>query len=170
MDHSEDRADAYRNYTQVGLAVLQENPGLAFKGLVRGLMGELLVPITPELLAYLGQSPGPGGPLGDIGRLSGGEYWCKWVDERPLELFTTLAGLIYLLALYAGCLAGLWALYQSRGGPIWPHALIWLTILYILAISAAPTAYGRIRHPVMPLLCIYAGAGWVWFFSRKKAA
>ena len=56
-----------------------------------------------------------------------------------------------------------------RGGAqAWAQALLWLVILYIIGIALGPSAYGRLRAPVMPLLCMASGAGWAWLSGRLR--
>jgi 4-amino-4-deoxy-L-arabinose transferase-like glycosyltransferase len=156
------RARRWELYGRRSLEVMKENPWLTLQSALEGLAGFLLVPGLPDLMAYLGLEPPPTGPVGDLLRLSPGQYWERWVAGRPLLLAAHAANLAYLLAVYAGLALAAWGLLAGRPAPAWGHALLWLTILYLVAVSSQPGSYSRLRMPVMPLFCLYAGLGWAW--------
>lgn len=159
-------AEVMRLYREKSFAVLRANPELVVKGMLRGALTMLVVPLVPDTMRYLGREPGPG-PLGDLMRLPLRQWASKWVGGRPWELLAHAAALLYLLVVYAGALVSLGLLFRG-GKAAWAQALVWLVILYIIAIALGPSAYGRLRAPVMPLLCMAAGAGWAWLSGRSR--
>ncbi len=153
-----------RIYKDKSIEVMTSHPELVFQGVVRGAMTTLLVPLVPDVMSYLCQKP-DSGPLGDFLRMPMGDWTTKWLGNRPWELAAHLGALFYLLFVYAGALLSLGLLLRG-GSPAWAQALLWLVILYIIGIALGPSAYGRLRAPVMPLLCMAAGAGWAWVSGR----
>jgi 4-amino-4-deoxy-L-arabinose transferase-like glycosyltransferase len=157
--------EVMRIYKEKSLQVMKSHPGLVIKGMVRGALTMLLVPLVPDVMSYLGQKP-DSGPIGDILRLPWRDWAGKWLGHRPWELAAHLGALIYLIFIYLGALFSL-GLILRGGGQAWAQALLWLIIIYIIGIALGPSAYGRLRAPVMPLLCMAAGAGWSWLSGRK---
>ena len=50
----------------------------------------------------------------------------------------------------------------------WQWIVVLVTLAYFLAISGGPTGYARMRHPVMPVICVFAGYGIVALLSRLR--
>jgi 4-amino-4-deoxy-L-arabinose transferase-like glycosyltransferase len=159
--------EVMRIYKQKTFQVMTSHPDLVFKGVLRGAMTTLLVPLVPDLMMYLGFKPNSG-PLGDFLRMPLGDWTAKWLGNHPWELAAHVGSLLYLLFIYAGALLSL-GLILRGGSQAWAHVMVWLVILYIIGIALGPSAYGRLRAPVMPLLCIAAGAGWAWASGRMRS-
>jgi 4-amino-4-deoxy-L-arabinose transferase-like glycosyltransferase len=158
--------DVMRIYKTKAIQIMVDHPGLVFKGVVRGAVTTLFVPLVPDVMNYLGLKP-DSGPLGDFLRMPLGDWATKWLGNRPWELAAHLGALVYLLFVYLGALVSV-GLILRGGAQAWAQALVWLVILYIIGIALGPSAYGRLRAPVMPLLCMAAGAGWAWLSGRMR--
>lgn len=158
--------EVMRLYKEKTIQVMTSHPDLVFKGVLRGAMTTLLVPLVPDVMTYLGLKP-DSGPMGDFLRMPMGDWTAKWLGNRPWELAAHLGALLYLLFVYAGALISLGLLLRG-GKQAWAHVMVWLVILYIIGIALGPSAYGRLRAPVMPLLCVAAGAGWAWASGRMR--
>ena len=68
---------------------------------------------------------------------------------------------VFLLLLYILAGRALFAL-STRKRSRASHETLWLLVaiaLYFLAVSGGGQAVSRLRLPVMPILCIFAGAG-----------
>ena len=156
--------EVMRIYKEKSLQIIKDHPDLVIKGVTRGALTILLVPLVPDVMIYFGQTPGTG-PLGDFLRMPIADWTAKWLGKRPWEMAAHGGALLYLLVIYAGALLSL-GLILRGGGQAWAHALLWLVILYMLGIALGPSVYGRLRAPVMPFLCIAAGAGWAWLSGR----
>lgn len=155
-----------RIYQAKSIQVLKDHPRLVAEGMARGAVTMLLMPLVPDVMDYLGLQHETS-PLSDFVRLPLGEWATKWLGNRPWELAAHLGGLLYLLFIYVGALVSL-GLILRGGGRAWAQVLLWLVLLYIIGIALGPSAYGRLRSPVMPLLCMAAGAGWAWLSGRMR--
>jgi 4-amino-4-deoxy-L-arabinose transferase-like glycosyltransferase len=162
------RARRWDLYARRSLEMLKDNPWLALRGAGEGLLGFLLVPGIPDLMAYLRLEPPATGPTGDLIRLGPGSYLERWAAGRPGLLAAHALNWAYLLAVYAGAALAAWALIRRRPPPGWAHAMLWLAVVYLVAVSSQPGSYARLRMPVMPLLCLYAGWGWAWAWRARR--
>lgn len=103
-------------------------------------------------------------PEADLGRLyeeQQVEALARSLVRRHPALFATSALLVVLLGALA-LLAAVGAVRSWRAGPRAPHAVLLVTLGYlILASSSADTADDRFRVPLMPIVCLYAAAGLV---------
>ncbi|MFZ1005878.1 MAG: hypothetical protein WAN65_03515, partial [Candidatus Sulfotelmatobacter sp.] len=113
-------------------------------------------PSATELLRLVGAYPQNGGGLlgktADLGMVEGLEWVAR---HRPavFVVFFLLSGV--LLCYYAFALAGaIWGRADRFG-----FAIIVGCSLYFLLISGGPSAVGRFRHPIMPFICMFGGAG-----------
>jgi hypothetical protein len=65
--------------------------------------------------------------------------------------------------LLGGFLATLLALATTgcvfAAGPVWARRLLLVIAGYLLVVSGVPEPPARLRHPLMPVVCIFAGAG-----------
>jgi 4-amino-4-deoxy-L-arabinose transferase-like glycosyltransferase len=115
-----------------------------------------LLPSVTELLELVGVTEGGKGTLAVLQRHGlvaavrhyfGGRLWPLWIAAPCI---------IALGATYAGALAGAVALARQRA---W-HTLVFLLLptLYFLLMPGA-AAHPRFRVPVMPFVCLLAGAG-----------
>ena len=82
--------------------------------------------------------------------------------EAPLVFYTNLcmAGLLGLL--YLGSFAAAPALLRNFN---WQWTILAATTAYFLAVSSGATSVARLRHPVMPIICVLAGLGMATAFK-----
>jgi uncharacterized membrane protein HdeD (DUF308 family) len=76
-------------------------------------------------------------------------------QKRPLAFWSTVAFGILLGAYYLLALVGLMSRRFSSGAT----ALLVATAIYFVLISGGPASLSRFRHPVMPIVCLFAAAG-----------
>jgi hypothetical protein len=152
-DAPEDSAAHYRALGAAGLRVLREHPfvyaRIHLTGMVRLLIGpgtsapQVLFSVSPERIAE------PGGE-----------------NPQPSWLLLPM-GLILLvqLALAALGMAG------RRWGAGLPAAVLLGAAAYLLFASGGALPYSRFRHPLMPVICVFAGWGWAllveWHRGRQ---
>ncbi|MBE7560729.1 glycosyltransferase family 39 protein [bacterium] len=98
------------------------------------------------------------------------EYFSLGTRRLARAVGFGLAGftLVHLGVVYAGIALALWGLRRKTPDG-WVHALLVGTVLYFIALSSGPETYARFRAPIMPLFCLYAGAGWQQLGSRRSA-
>jgi 4-amino-4-deoxy-L-arabinose transferase-like glycosyltransferase len=154
------------------LRLLAAHPLLALRSAGGGALRMMAGTGEDALTRLLGLPGEGGGPLGDLRRLTRGEYVEKWLGRFKARFWLFLLALAHLLLLGAG--VALWVVTGSRprraGPPGTPghemarrvrgaHAVLWTILLYIVAISAGPEANEFFRLPIVPFLCLYAAAG-----------
>ena len=165
------RGRRYRHMRLAGAATLFRHPATYLKIHVKGVLRTLLDPGAFEYLKLFGLYPRSGGLLGVV--VDRGIVGAMGVllRERPLVFWSNLAlGLVlagYLLFAAVALFAkGLWRM-PGVGAVL-------LTALYLLISSGGPQALGRFRHPVMPVVCLFAGFGISWvslrLLGKKKPA
>jgi len=155
-------------YTSEGSAIIRHHPLLLIRSMGRGLAKMMLIPGVDGLLKHLGLPLAPeGGPVGDLGRLSIGDYLIKWVGTYQLHFFVCVLTIIYLAALYLGAGYGIWFAFRYEKTFLLSHLFIVGILLYYLVISAGPEAYARFRVAIIPLLAIYAGKGLSTFAWKR---
>ncbi len=114
----------------------------------------------------------PGPNLGPAGALVRGGWGGlrQYAADHPQHLAVYAAMVTHLVLVYL--LAGL-ALAATRHAATTSARrfdVIALTILsYFVLVSAGPETYHRFRVPLMPLLAVYAGAGWVTVHTALTA-
>lgn len=160
-------ARVYELYARRSLEIMRQHPLLVAKGLLRGAVAYFLVPGISDLALYLGVSHPPSGPVGDLARLSPGEYWTAWLRNHAGILLATFLALAYLLCVYAGMAVSLFSAASRPREQLWLHLFLWCVIAYMVAISCLPGTYERMRSPLMPLFCLYAGWGWAYLTGGR---
>jgi 4-amino-4-deoxy-L-arabinose transferase-like glycosyltransferase len=165
-------AARFQAYEKLALTIIAQHP-VAFAGQVAaGLAKVLLNPVDATLYDFYGGNSSRSGSIGDLRKLSPRAYLSKWLTPAnlPYLLVNTLA-LLYLLALYAGALAGAWPAFARERGQLFAHVLLWLALLYLLATPAGPGGGARFRIPALPILCLYAAHGLrLWLVKEKTVA
>jgi 4-amino-4-deoxy-L-arabinose transferase-like glycosyltransferase len=112
-----------------------------------------------------------GRPITDLWRLSLAEYVEKWLWAQPFAYGVYVYQVLYLGVLLVAVGGGL-VRAVACGRAVWPwHALLLVTLVYLVLASATDDAQSRYRMPLMPLLCCYAGAGLAgWIGNRRSLA
>ncbi len=131
-----------------GLQVLRAHPWAFARSYVSGEIRLLISPGASELFrltgVHLSENPS--------------RSWRHWTRLQRM-----VAGCmeVFLLLLYILAGRALFAL-STRKRSRASHETLWLLVaiaLYFLAVSGGGQAVSRLRLPVMPILCIFAGAG-----------
>ena len=178
---SEQARNAYMS--QRGLALVRQYPWLALRTQVNGALTMLLGLGDGWLMALLYADPTASSLGWGLLRAPGSADFAAWSQARPLGVLAFGLAALQLLATYLGIACWLcltlrdWltrrsASYDSfsydsasyhpgnQWSLYWPaHLLLWMTIAYLVAISAGPEANSRFRIPFMPLLTLYGAAG-----------
>lgn len=147
-------AERYKWMRSQALQIIGDNPTLYAKIHLKGIIRMLFDPGATDYLKFFGFYPARGGLLSyalDHGMVSTIQYLQQ---NKPLVfwsnvLFGMLLGLYYFLA-FGGITHGF---RREKCGTI---ILIGL-LLYFLLLSGGPISLHRFRHPMMPMLCIFAG-------------
>ena len=131
-----------------GLQVLRQHPWVFFETYVAGEIRLLFAPGASELFRLIGLHPP--GRAGLIER-----QWMlpQWMVAMCMEAF--------LLLLY-GFAARMWFALRMRKERVVRPTVLWMLAViavYFLAVSGGGQAVSRLRLPVMPILCIFAGEG-----------
>lgn len=131
-----------------GLQVLREHPWEFLRSYFAGEMRLLFSPGATELFRLIGLHPS-----GTAG--SSRKQWTlpQWMVAGCMEVF------LLLLYIFAGHALLAQRLRTQRGEGrkvLWVLAAI---VLYFLAVSGGGQAISRLRLPVMPILCVFAGGG-----------
>lgn len=124
---------------------------------LRGMLRVVFDPGGVEVLRLLGMYPTSGGLLG---KLIDQGIWKTLSDlahERPELLILEIACGLLLLVIYAA--AGRGAGRLVRAHPALAVLLIGGVVVLLVA-SGGPMSLSRFRHPMMPILCLFAGFGW----------
>jgi hypothetical protein len=105
---------------------------------------------SDEAKGLAGYFPYTGGVLGIWGIFSGAMY------GRPI--YSGVAERMVITVL--GCIGGA-ALLSRMGGACWKNSLVWLAVLQIPLLFAAPLIYDRYLLPLLPGACLVAvSVGW----------
>jgi hypothetical protein len=149
-----------------GLALIRAHPFLFMRAELAGAATLLAGPGVTPLLLLLGIE-GDREALRHFQGRSLVDYARKWVLQSPAVALAFLGATLYLVVLYGGCL--LWLVRGSKSAQPWLlHALLWGVVLYFIVISGGPEANARFRVPIMPILSLYAAAGWARVVYRDR--
>ncbi len=148
------RGETYRAMGREGLRTLAQHPFTYAKVHVKGMVRTLADPGAIEYLKLFRLYPASGGLLGvavDQGLLGAVAHLLR---EQPIAFWSTLA-----LGLVVAAGMGL-ALASVIRRPVRSNPLALALLLvgaYFLLMCGGPQAEGRFRHPLMPVVCIFAG-------------
>jgi 4-amino-4-deoxy-L-arabinose transferase-like glycosyltransferase len=148
------------HWRRQGLAILAQHPWLALEVQVRGLLDLLLRGGDDRLLEVLGVAVPDARPLRDLTRIPASEWRERWISDHPVVVLALIGASGYLMLVYLGVLRFGVDVIRGRDRCC-VHLVIALIALYLVVISAGPEAHSRFRVPVMPILCMYAAAGWL---------
>ena len=151
-----------RRERAAAISILKEAPLLYAKLHLRGVLVVLFDPNGTDLLRYLNVYPAHGGLMAMV--VSRGILkTILWLAaNRPIAFCTNLFLAAWMLLYYCLAVIG------------WPRTYIfadvfWVLVLmtaYFILVAGGPAAYGRYRDPVMPIVCIFAGAGIATLIDR----
>lgn len=138
------------------MSILKSNWTLFVKMYFRGVLIVTFDPNGTDLLRYLNIYPARGGLMAIVvGRgIFGAILWLA--VHQPVAFWVNLCLAAWLLIYYCWAIFGIPTAYRRSPGLFW---VLCLTAAYFLLAAGGPAAYGRYRDPVMPIVCIFAGAG-----------
>jgi 4-amino-4-deoxy-L-arabinose transferase-like glycosyltransferase len=136
-----------------GLEIIRAHPSLFVSQWLRGLVNLFINPASETLARMAGAQIGASSPLGDLLRLSPGEYAARWVFAQPGYFALFVLSVLHLLGLYAGTVRGI-----ARPPAAGTLFLLGLAA-YLAVVSAGPEADFRFRVPMTPALALLAAAG-----------
>ena len=103
---SMNQAEISKWQEQESIKLFLRYPGLLLMSTIKGLAKMMLVPGEKDLLEHVGlRYAETGGVIGDLLRLSSGDYIRKWLDEYWSQFFISILSAMYLFVVYlAACL------------------------------------------------------------------
>jgi len=110
------------------------------------------------------------GPLSDLRRLSPLEYAHKWLIQNPAYFLIFLIGTGVLYIIYLGVFVYFWRWRQESAIN---YAVVGLSVglvLYLTFLSGGTLAQYRYRVPLMPILALFAGRGFLLLWLAAKNA
>jgi len=88
------------------------------------------------------------------------------LKDTPVFFWTLALLFIQLLFYYFLAISH----FFSKNRMLFPFTVFLLLIMaYFWFVSGGPHAVDRFRHPLMPLVCLFAGSGWVFFMDKISA-
>jgi 4-amino-4-deoxy-L-arabinose transferase-like glycosyltransferase len=154
-------------YLAEGWKLVRENPGLAVKTHVLQMFYFFLAPGTTS--AFF-RTFDPDFKSIFFNTHQKTEYFRALFNNYKLFLAMVLVGAAYLAIMYAGIVAWVAHTRWNQRALMWKgcHVLFLLLILYIAGASSVNYGQDRYRVVVMPLLCMYASAGYPGFLNYLK--
>ncbi|MBI1870443.1 MAG: glycosyltransferase family 39 protein [Chlamydiae bacterium] len=153
----------YQYLKKEGLKIVLEYPLRYFVIHLKGMFRVLWDPGTFEYLKMLKIYPSSGGLLAEV------------VDQGIFKMARHIflkQPRLFLLCLLMGVVPFLYFSLGVLGFFLKPHSpisgLLILTSSYFWALSGGPHAVSRFRHPIMPLIIIFAGQGVSYLLERIK--
>jgi hypothetical protein len=138
-----------------GMRIIRAHP-LAFASIyARGVARTILDPGAVDILKYFGAYREGSGLLGEAVDRGLARTVLSLARRRPALFWCGIALGAALLAYLAAASAGIAAWRGLAPGA----GAAALTAAFILLLSGGANALGRFRHPVMPLVCVFAGIG-----------
>jgi 4-amino-4-deoxy-L-arabinose transferase-like glycosyltransferase len=154
-------------YLVEGWKLVRENPGLAVKAHVLHMFYFFLAPGTTS--AFF-RTFDPGFKSMYFNWYQKAEYFGALLKNYKLFLVLMMVGAAYLAIMYAGIASWMAQTWRNSGELMGKgcHIFFLLLILYIAGASSINYGQDRYRVVVMPLLCMYAGAGYPAFLSYLR--
>ena len=150
-------------------SILIDNPYLTSKILLKGVINTLFGPGDGQFYSVIGKGHIRQGPLGDIFRLTFGEYYYKWILNKPLLFIMFLLFLFYLFILYGGVISFFYNKIYAKN-EFWINLFLFLILTYFIILSGGLETYYRFRNPMTPFFIILSSQGWNFlFFSFNKS-
>ena len=159
------RAQRYRFMRREGWRIVSRQVPDALAVYSKGVLRTMFDPGGIEYCRLLGLYPAQGGLLGRA--VDGGILPAlkEIMRERPNAFWVSLVLGLILLDYISFSIIGL--LSQRRNFDVMATILLVVVILLLL-LSGGPQSEGRFRQPIMPILCVFAGIGWLKMISRIK--
>ena len=158
------QVEAFRFLRQWGTDIVRQHPLLYVKIHLRGLLPLLLNPGASDVLSLTNQlsdedwHPHPinAGVLAIVRQMH---------QKSPLLMYLNLSLAAILGGMYLTAAHGLLSSVRRRSGSL---IVLVLVLGYLVAISAGPTGVARLRHPIMPLVCILSAIGIAELFRWRQ--
>jgi 4-amino-4-deoxy-L-arabinose transferase-like glycosyltransferase len=150
------RAD-YARFRAQGLSELARSPLVYTRMHIAGIARVLLDPGAVEYLRVLGQYPETGGLLGVAHDRGLATALGKLADEYPRVFALTLATGAGVAATLVSAAWGFVRLWRTDGRAS-DAVLLAAWAAYFVVLSGGAHGISRFRHPVVPVLCVFAGA------------
>ncbi len=125
------QGEKYAFFSDTAKNIIKKNPVTFIKSYLKGIPVMIISPGTARATELFSKAGTAGGMIAAL-------------------FLTAILGSIYILSLIG---------LIKRRAPAGISAVLIITALYFAALSGGVTANSRFRHPVMPIVCIYAGAG-----------
>jgi hypothetical protein len=155
-------------YVAEGKKMIFENPWFSIKGQVRHMGYFFFAPGTTSSFFRMFD---PGFKIESFKWFDKWNYFRTLLADHPVFLVGVLLGAMYLGSVYV--LLAAWTVSAWRGRKTMPwkgiHLTFLLLVFYIATISCIAGGLDRYRVVVMPLLCLYAGAGGSIFFKVLRS-
>ena len=154
-------------YLEEGWKLVREHPGLAIKTHILHMFYFFMAPGTTS--AFF-RTFDPDFKSINFNWYQKSEYFGALLKNNTLFLVLMLLGAVYLGMMYAGIASWMTRSWQNSEDLMWKgcHIFFLLLILYIAAASSMNYGQDRYRVVVMPLLCMYAGAGYPALLSYLR--
>lgn len=151
-----------------GLDIIRQHPLVFLRVETEGLVRLFITPGHETLASALGYPTETTGPLGDLRRLSPGDYVDKWLVQNPVHFLLCGYAIFYLLVIYLGNTLWFWYHFRARKFH-WEQLYLWGVLIYLTVLSAGPEANHRFRIPVMPILVLFAAQGWYQLWQARQS-
>lgn len=158
--------ERFRYMRQEGLKAIFQNPITYTKIHLKGIFRILFDPGATDYLKILKKYQKSGGLLGRIVDKGLINTILLLFTENPLLIWSNVFLVFFLVFYY--CLAIIPVIFGKIKLGHLSFFLITLISLYFIIISGGAVSLSRFRHPVMPMICIFGGAGWYWVISWLK--
>ena len=157
------QAEHFRVLGDSGRSIIIRHPLVFAKIWIAGMVRVWIDPGGTTCLSLLGYDRNIDELIGhalDNGMIGALGYFAR---ERPLMFWTNLLLGFLLVGYYLCAIAGI--VSMPPGAKIFMLLLL-AVIAYFAILSGGANAVSRFRHPIMPLICIFAGCG-VWRAAGK---
>lgn len=155
-------------YVAEGKKMIFEHPWLSIKGQIRHMGFFFFAPGTTSSFFRMFD---PDFKIENFKWFDKWNYFRNLLMDHPAFLAALLLGGVYLGSMYMFLSA--WIVSTWRGSAIVPwkstHLTFLFLVLYIATISCIAGGLSRYRIVVMPLLCMYAAAGYPGFLNYLKS-
>jgi Dolichyl-phosphate-mannose-protein mannosyltransferase len=159
------RAEKYRWLRYEGGRLVLAHPMIYAWIHAKGVARLMLDPGGFEYLRLLQAYPMSGGLLGKVVDRGLWSLVATLLRERPGAIALNAALGLMLLGYLALATAGMVSKAFWRNPAL---SAMWVIGVYFVVMFGGPQAEGRFRHPLMPIVSVMAGAGWMTLMERSK--
>jgi 4-amino-4-deoxy-L-arabinose transferase-like glycosyltransferase len=150
------QSQIYKSMGQESIQILLTHISVYLPIHLKGIFLMLFGPGSIDFLKMVNLYPDQGGLINMINNY-GLIYAIGFLAKNQTIAFSiNLVETIFITILYSSLIVG-W--FKSIRIAPWISWLVFVVILYIVAISGGPQALSRYRHPLMPIFCVFSGQG-----------